>query len=51
MAGVTLPEAAPRPADQDIERLITLATFAVKARSAVERDGYRREIELIPQAE
>jgi hypothetical protein len=51
MAGVTLPEAVPQPADQDIERLITIATFAVKARSAVERDSYRREIELIPQAE
>ncbi len=32
-------------------RLISLATFAVKARSPVERDGHTREIELVPESE
>lgn len=35
----------------DVERLIALATFTVRARSAVERDGRTRDIELIPDAE
>jgi hypothetical protein len=33
------------------ERLIALATLAVRCRSAVERDGYTRQVELIPQSE
>ncbi len=37
--------------DADDERLIGLATLIVRCRSAVERDGYTREIELIPGAE
>jgi energy-coupling factor transporter ATP-binding protein EcfA2 len=37
--------------DADDERLIRLATLVVRCRSAVERDGYRREIELVPGAE
>jgi energy-coupling factor transporter ATP-binding protein EcfA2 len=42
----------PRPLDEtERDRLITLTTFAVRARSAVERDGYSREIELIPDPE
>jgi hypothetical protein len=42
----------PRNATTDeIERLIQLTTFVVRARSAVERDGYSREIELIPEPE
>jgi hypothetical protein len=32
-------------------RLVHLATLAVRCRSAVERDGYTREIELIPEPE
>lgn len=32
-------------------RLVSLSTLVVRARSAVERDGYTREIELIPDAE
>jgi energy-coupling factor transporter ATP-binding protein EcfA2 len=44
--------AEPRPRDgSDNERLVALATLAVRCRSAVERDGYSREIELIPEAE
>jgi CRP-like cAMP-binding protein len=48
---LSLPDAAPRPSPDDTERLIILATFAVRARSAVERDNYSREIELIPEPE
>ena len=33
------------------ETLVALAALTVKCRSAVERDGYMREIELIPDAE
>jgi hypothetical protein len=35
----------------DDHRLINLATLVVRCRSAVERDGYSREIELIPESE
>src|SRR6185312_10545002 len=41
----------PVPTDEDRARLIALATFAVRARSAVERDGHTREVELVPDAE
>lgn len=37
--------------DGDENRLVALATLAVRCRSAVERDGYSREIELVPEAE
>ena len=37
--------------DEERGRLIALATFAVRARSPVERDGYTREIELVPASE
>jgi hypothetical protein len=37
--------------DDETEKLIALATFVVRARSAVERDGYTRDIELVPGAE
>ncbi len=44
--------AEPRPrADDETDKLIALATFVVRARSAVERDGYSREIELVPAPE
>jgi hypothetical protein len=36
---------------EEVDRLIGLATLVVRARSAVERDGYSREIELVPDAE
>jgi hypothetical protein len=42
----------PRELDEpERVRLIDLATLVVKARSAVERDGYTREIELVPGPE
>jgi hypothetical protein len=37
--------------DDERGRLIALATFAVRARSPVERDGHSREIELVPESE
>jgi len=42
----------PRAADAaESERLVRLATLVVSCRSAVERDGYSRDVELIPDAE
>ena len=44
--------ATPRDrSDNETDQLVALATFVVRARSAVERDGYTREIELVPRAE
>jgi hypothetical protein len=37
--------------DEETDRLISLVTLVVRARSAVERDGYSREIELVPGSE
>lgn len=37
--------------EADSDRLVSLAVFVVRCRSAVERDGYSREIELVPHAE
>lgn len=43
---------APEPlTNGEHDRLLALATLVCRARSAVERDGYSREIELIPGAE
>ena len=39
------------PPDELAEELVRLSTLAVKCRSDVERDGYSREILLIPEAE
>lgn len=42
----------PRPrTKEETDALIMLATLVVRARSAVERDNYSREIELVPGAE
>jgi hypothetical protein len=35
----------------DENRLVSLATLAARCRSAVERDGYRRDVELVPEPE
>lgn len=44
--------AEPRPvAEAEIDRLVTLSTLVVRCRSAIERDGYSREIELVPEPE
>lgn len=46
------PEREPRElAEEDIDRLEALALFATAARSAVERDGFSRDIELVPDLE
>jgi hypothetical protein len=34
-----------------VDRLVALAEIAARCRSAIERDGYSRDIELIPEAE
>jgi hypothetical protein len=49
--GVEFPEAPPDLADTEMDRLVALADFVATARSGVERDGYKREVELIPDAE
>jgi hypothetical protein len=41
----------PERSEQDAERLVNLAVLVVRCRSAVERDGYTREVELIPGPE
>lgn len=44
--------AEPQPlSDDEMDYLIDLAAFVVRARSAVERDGYSREIELVSEPE
>jgi hypothetical protein len=46
------PEREPRELEEeDIDRLEALALFATAARSAVERDGFSRDIELVPDLE
>jgi hypothetical protein len=37
--------------EQQTQRLVSLSTLVVRLRSAVERDGYKRDIELIPEPE
>jgi hypothetical protein len=41
----------PELSHDDTERLVALAVLVAKCRSAVERDGYTREIELLPEPE
>jgi hypothetical protein len=48
---LVLPDAPATLNEREQEALITLATLVVRARSAVERDGHSREIELIPNPE
>jgi len=50
-AGLELPSEPAAIDDDETERLVALASLAARARSAVERDSYRREIELIPDPE
>jgi energy-coupling factor transporter ATP-binding protein EcfA2 len=38
-------------ASDEVDRLVALGTLVVRARSAVERDNYTREIELVPGSE
>lgn len=45
-------QASPRTLElTERESLIALASLVVQSRSAVERDGYKREIELVPDSE
>jgi hypothetical protein len=48
VATLTIPQGR---SDEETDQLIALATFVVRSRSAVERDSYSREIELVPGAE
>jgi len=41
----------PEHTEADEERLVNLAVLTVRCRSAVERDGHTREVELIPEPE
>jgi DNA-binding transcriptional ArsR family regulator len=45
------PAEPPERSEHDSERLVNLAVLVVRCRSAVERDGYTREVELIPGPE
>jgi hypothetical protein len=49
--GLTIPEAPMPISEPQQRRLAALASLAVRCRSAVDRDGYRREIELVPDPE
>lgn len=50
-ASIKIPQTLPELPESDEDFLVTLADFTTQCRSAVERDGYRREIELIHGAE
>jgi hypothetical protein len=50
-AGLHIPATAPELSEADCERIIDLATFTARCRSAVERDGRSREIELAYKSE
>lgn len=51
VGGLYLPPSLPRLAPIEADRLKALVTLAVRCRSAVERDNYHRDIELIPEPE
>lgn len=36
---------------EDVDRLVSMSTLTVRARSSIERDGYTRDIELVPEPE
>jgi hypothetical protein len=47
IGAIDIPEILPELSESDEQFLITLSDFTTQCRSAVERDGFRREIELI----
>jgi hypothetical protein len=47
-AGLTIPDFLPPLTEDEQTRLITVATIGARCRSSVVRDGYSREIELVP---
>jgi len=51
LAGVDSGQLVALADEATTERLVTIATLAVRCRSAVERDSYSREVQLIPEAE
>lgn len=51
VAGITLPDQLPELTEEVERHLVTIACLGARARSAVERDGRTREIDLIPDAE
>ncbi len=51
LAGADRDRLVDQSSEEDKERLVTIATLAVRCRSAVERDAYSRDIELIPASE
>ena len=51
MSQLQLPERLPDLAEGEKRRLVRLATFAARCRSAVHRNGRDREVELVPQPE
>jgi hypothetical protein len=48
---ITIPDSLPAITETEQERLVTLATIGTRCRSSVHRDGYTREIDLVPGAE
>jgi DNA-binding transcriptional ArsR family regulator len=50
-AGLEIPASGPNLSDADTERLISLAIFTARCRSAVERDRQSREIEFVYKPE
>lgn len=49
--GLSRPPDLPEMDQAERDFLVQLSCFVVRCRSAVERDGYSREIELVPDAE
>jgi hypothetical protein len=50
--GVVETNTSPRDlTEEEVDRLVDLSHFVVKARTAVERDGYDRELVVMPEAE
>lgn len=49
--GLRLPGKVAPTFGAERDKLIALASFVARARSAVERDGFRREVELVPAPE
>jgi energy-coupling factor transporter ATP-binding protein EcfA2 len=51
VAGLKIPSQPPELPEPEREALVLLTDLATRCRSAVERDGRDREVELVPQAE
>ncbi|HBK35027.1 TPA: hypothetical protein DDZ01_03475 [Candidatus Uhrbacteria bacterium] len=51
IAGIQIPEKNPDVSGTVKEKIIHLATFCVRARSGVFREGYSRDIEFVPDPE